>query len=144
LASTKDERTTICKKSMTMTQNGKPKLSLFKGREARLNKIILLILCRECRLNVWQVYKRVRENRGFRHFRYHVINRRIRDLEQEGFIEVTMVKETPQGQKIKYYQPTTKTYLAFLLDTINLDQLIQSANNTDIITLLAALTGITM
>jgi len=86
---------------MTMTQNGKPKLSLFKGREARLNKIILLILCRECRLNVWQVYKRVRENRGFRHLRYHVINRRIRDLEQEGFIEVTIVKKTPQGQKIK-------------------------------------------
>ncbi len=127
-----------------MTGNGKPRLSVFKGIEARLNRIILLILGRECCLNIWQVYKRVRETRGFRHLRYHVINRRIRDLEQEGFIEVTMVKETPQGQKVKYYQPTTKTYLAFLLDAINLDQLIQSANNTDIITLLAALSATAM
>jgi len=127
-----------------MKRNEKSKLSLFKGREARLNKIILLILGRECCLNIWQVYKRVSETRGFRHTRYHVINRRIRDLEQEGFIEVTMVKETPQGQKVKYYQPTTKTHLAFLLNTINLDQLIQSANNTEIITLLAALSATTM
>ena len=95
-------------------------------------------------MNIWQVYKRVRETRGFRHLRYHVINRRIRDLEQGGFIEVTMVKETPQGQKVKYYQPTTKTYLTFLLDAVNLDQLIQSANNTDIITLLAALSATAM
>jgi DNA-binding PadR family transcriptional regulator len=127
-----------------MTGNGKPRLSVFKGREARLNRIILLILGRECCLNIWQVYKRVRETRGFRHTRYHVINRRIRDLEQEGFIEVTMVKETPQDKKVKFYQPTTKTHLAFLLDAINLDQLIQSANNTDTITLLAALSAIDM
>ena len=127
-----------------MTRNGKTQLSVFKGREARLNRMILLFLCRECCLNIWQVYKRVRETRGFRHLRYHVINRRIRDLEQGGFIEVTMVKETPQGQKVKYYQPTTKTYLTFLLDAVNLDQLIQSANNTDIITLLAALSATAM
>ena len=127
-----------------MKRNEKSKLSLFKGREARLNKIILLILGRECCLNIWQVYKRVRETRGFRHTRYHVINRRIRDLEQEGFIEVTMVKETPQGQKVKFYQSTTKTHLAFLLDAINLDQLIQSANSTDTIILLAALSGTAM
>ncbi len=127
-----------------MTGNGKPGLSVFKGREARLNRMILLFLCRECCLNIWQVYKRVRETRGFRHLRYHVINRRIRDLEQEGFIEVTTVRETPQGQKVKYFQPTTKTYLAFLLDAVDLDQLIQSANKTDIITLLAALSTTTM
>jgi DNA-binding PadR family transcriptional regulator len=127
-----------------MKRNEKSKLSLFKGREARLNRIILLILGRECCLNIWQVYKRIRETRGFRHTRYHVINRRIRDLEQEGFIEVTMVRVTPQGQKVKFYQPTTKTHLAFLLNAINLDQLIQSANNTDIITLLAALSGTAM
>ncbi len=127
-----------------MTRNGKPGLSVFKGREARLNRMILLFLCKECCLNIWQVYKRVRETRGFRHLRYHVINRRIRDLEQEGFIEVTTVREMPQGQKVKFFQPTTKTYLAFLLDIINFDQLIQSANNTDIITLLAALSAATM
>ena len=127
-----------------MTRNEKPRLSVFKGREARLNRMILLFLCRECCLNIWQVYKSVRETRGFRHLRYHVINRRIRDLEQEGFIEVTTIKETPQGQKVKYYQSTTKTYLAFLLDAINLDLLIQSANNTDIIILLAALSGTAM
>jgi DNA-binding PadR family transcriptional regulator len=127
-----------------MTRNGKPGLSIFKGREARLNRMILLFLCRECCLNIWQVYKRVRETRGFRHLRYHVINRRIRDLEQEGFIEVTAVREMPQGQKVKYYQPTAKTYLAFLLNSVNLDQLIQSVDNTDIITLLATLSAINM
>ncbi len=124
-----------------MTGNGKPRLSLFKGREARLHRIILLILDRECCLNIWQVYKSVREIRGFRHLRYHVVNRRIRDLEQKRFIEVAKEKDSLQGQKVKYYQATTKAYLAFLLNAINLDQLLQSANDTDIITLLAALSG---
>jgi len=124
-----------------MTRNEKSKLSIFKGREARLNRIILFIFGRECCLNIWQVYKKIRETRGFQHLRYHVINRRIRDLEQKGFIEVTTIREMPQGQKVKYFQPTSKTYLVFLLDLIDFDQLIQQTNDEDAVTLLAALSG---
>ena len=125
-----------------MTGNGKPRLSVFKGREAKLNRTILLILAQESSLNIWRVYKRVREVRGLRHTRYRVVNRRMKDLEHEGYIEVCGQKETPQGLKANLYQLTVKTYLAFLLGTVSLDTLIQQANDADAITLLAALSSV--
>jgi len=115
----------------------KPRISVFKGREAKLNKAILLILAEESPLNISQVYKKVRTHKDLQHTRYRVVNRRMKALEKEGYIEQVRTMKTPQGFVAKLYQSTPRAYLAFVLNAINFDMLIQSAEQSDIVILLA-------
>jgi len=123
---------------MDMTGNGKPKLSVFKGREAKLNRAVLLILAQEGPLNIRQVYKRVRTKKNLYHTRYRVVNRRIKSLEEKGYITQVSIKKTPQGFISKFYQPTTKTYLSFILTNINFEDFVNYAEQSIVILILAA------
>ncbi|MBS7657088.1 hypothetical protein KEJ33_04105 [Candidatus Bathyarchaeota archaeon] len=80
-----------------MKLNGKPRLSVFKGREARLNRMVLLILGQEGQLSIRQVYKKARAFKGLGHVRYRVVNRRMKALEREGYIELAEVKKAQRG-----------------------------------------------
>ena len=122
-----------------MRKNGKPVVSVFKGREAKLNRAILLILAQESPLNIRQVFKRVRAHMDLRHTRYRVVNRRMKHLEIEGYIEQVRTEKTLQGFVAKLCQPTFRAYLAFALNCINLDEFVKSARESDIIAVLAAL-----
>jgi hypothetical protein len=62
-------------------------ISVFKGREAKLNKAIFLILAKESPLNIRQIYKKVRAQKNLEGSRYRVINRRIKALEEEDYLK---------------------------------------------------------
>ena len=127
-----------------MTGNGKPRLSVFKGREAKLNRDILQVLSLESSLNIRQVYKKVRTHKGLEHTQYRVVNRRIKILEKEGYVKLIKIKKTPQGLIAKHYEPTTKTYFVLALEAVDFDAFIQLAEETELTTLLAAIISITM
>ena len=121
-----------------MTRNEKPKLSVFKGREAKLNRAILFVLANECPLSIRQVCKRVRNFRDLRYTEYRVVNRRVKALQREGYLELVEVKRTRQGFQAKHYEPTIRSYIALTMKIVNLNTFIQSAEETEMTTLLAA------
>jgi len=124
-----------------MAKNGGTRISVFKGREARLNRAILLILSHESPLNIRQVYKRVRTHKGLQHVRYRVVNRRMKALEKEGYIEQVGKEKTPQGFVAKLYQTTFRAFLAFALYCIDLNEFVRAADESELVTMLAVLSS---
>jgi len=122
-----------------MARNGKPQLSVFKGREAKLNNAILLVLAIDGPLNIRQVYKRIMAKKDLKHTRYRVVNRRMKALEKEDYIIQVRTERIPQGFLAKLYQPTLRTYLAFAVNRVNFDEFVKSASTSEIITVLAIL-----
>ena len=122
-----------------MTRNEKPGLSVFKGREAKLNRAILFVLANESSLSIRQVCKRVRSFKDLRYTKYRVVNRRMKALQREGYLELVEVKRIRQGFQAKHYEPTIKFIIALTMKIVDLNPFLQSAEETEMSTLLAAL-----
>ena len=110
----------------------KPKntrLTVFKGREARLNRAVFQSLALKGPQTAYDIYKEVTFQRGSKRIRYASVNKRIRNLEKLGYIRKASVKETKAGFPASVYELCTKAYLAMLLHSINLDVLVMKAND---------------
>ena len=120
----------------------KPKntrLSVFKGREARLNHAIFQILSLKGPLIIYDIHKEVKAQKGLKHTKSTNVLRRIRALEESGYLEKAGTRKTLPGYERVLYKLSSKTYLALLLNKINLDSFIQTADEDTIIATLAAL-----
>jgi len=115
------------------------RLSVFKGREARLNRAIFHILALQGPKAPWDVFKEVKAHRGLRFVRYASINKRVRNLEEEGYLKKAGVRETKAGFEAETYEITFRANLAILLDYVNLDDLCMKVDETMAQTLLAAM-----
>ena len=115
------------------------KLSVFKGREARLNKAIFHVLALKGPLTIYEVCKEVRAQKGLKQTKYTNVNRRIRILEQSGYLERAGKRKTLAGFEAILYGLTPKTYLALLLNQINLEDFIRTADKNAITVILATL-----
>ena len=113
--------------------------SVFKGREARLNRAIFHILALKGPLTIYEISREVKAQRGLKHTKYTNVNRRVRMLEGYGYIEKVGTRKTQAGFQAALYQLTVRTYLAILLNKLNLDNLIQKASEESVLTMLAAL-----
>jgi DNA-binding Lrp family transcriptional regulator len=100
------------------------RLSVFKGHEARLNKAIFHILALKGPLTIYDIHKEVKVQRGLRQTRYANVNKRVRALEESGYIEKIGVKKTKAGFQASTYLLTTKSYLAIVLNSIDKEQLL--------------------
>jgi predicted transcriptional regulator len=121
-----------------MIRNGKQRLSVFKGREAILNKIIFLVLTQEGSLTIYDIFRKVRTRRALRYTKYSVLNRRVRSLVEKGYIEKVGARKTQAGFESQLYQLAPRAYLATILYETNLDKFIEKANEEDITNALAA------
>jgi predicted transcriptional regulator len=101
------------------------RLSVFKGREAKLNKAIFHILAHKSPLAIYDMHKEVKAQKGLRQTRYASVNKRVRFLEESGYIKKTGIKKTKAGFQASTYDPTIKVYLALMLDFIDLEELLQ-------------------
>jgi len=115
------------------------KLSVFKGREARLNKAIFHILALKSPQTIYEISKEVKAQRGLKHTKYTNINRRVKVLEEYGYIKKVGTRKTQAGFQASLYQLTVRAYLAILFNRVNLDNLIQKANEESILAILAAI-----
>jgi len=115
------------------------KLSVFKGREAKLNHAIFHILALKGPLIIYDIHKEVKAKRGLKHTKSSNVLRRIRALEESGYLEKAGTRKTLPGYERVLYKLSFKTYLALLLNKINLDSFIQTADEDTIIATLAAL-----
>ena len=115
------------------------RLSVFKGREARLNKAIFHVLALKSPQTVYEISKEVKAQRGLKHTKYTNINRRVKVLEQYGYIKKVGTRKTQAGFQASLYQLSARAYLAILLNRVNLDNLIQKTSEESILAILATL-----
>jgi len=120
----------------------KPRLSVFTGRETKLNKAIFQVLATEGALTIYEINKKVRTYRSLRYIKYSVINRRVRNLTDKGYIETISARRTHAGLQAQLYQLTLRAYLAITLSKIDLNRFIEEASEKDIINALTSLTPI--
>ena len=66
----------------------------------------------------------MKTRRRLRHVRYASVNKRVRSLEESGYIKKTGVKKTKAGFEASIYELTARAYLTILLNSINLDKLV--------------------
>ena len=105
----------------------KPKnarLSIFKGREAKLNRAIFQSLALKGAQTIYDIHKHVRTFRELKYTYYGNVNKRVRSLQQQGYLKEVKVKSTKAGFEATEYELTTRTYLALMLDSINLEDLL--------------------
>jgi len=63
------------------------RLSVFKGREDKLNKTIFQILALKGPVTIYEISKEVKAQKSLKHTKYTNVNRRVRMLEEQGYIE---------------------------------------------------------
>jgi len=116
------------------------RISVFKGREAKLNRAIFHILALKGPLTIYDIHKEVKTQRKLRHVHYATINKRVRSLEELGYIKRIGVKKTKAGFKASIYELTARAYLAILLNSVNLQELVTLFDEATALTILGAIT----
>jgi Trm5-related predicted tRNA methylase len=115
------------------------KLSVFKGREARLNRAIFQSLALKGAQTIYDIHKHMRTFRGLKYTYYGNVNKRVRALRQQGYVKEVNVKSTKAGFEATEYELTTRTYLALMLDSTNLEDLLNRMDEDIALEILAAM-----
>ena len=115
------------------------RISVFKGREAKLNRAIFQILALKSPLTIYDIHKEVKARRGFRRTRYATVNKRVRSLEKLRYVKRIGVKKTKAGFEASIYELTARAYLAILLNSINLDKLVMHVDEATALTILGSI-----
>ena len=89
------------------------RISVFKGREAKLNRAIFHILALKGPLTIYDIYKKVKTLRDLKHTRYASVNKRVRSLEESGYIKKMGLKKTKAGFKASIYELTRQSLLGY-------------------------------
>jgi len=119
------------------------KLSVFKGREAKLNRAIFQSLALKGAQTIYDIHKHVRTFRGLKYTYYGNVNKRVRALQQLGYVKEVNVKSTKAGFEANEYELTTRAYLALLLDSINLEDVLNRMDEHIASEILAAIATLT-
>jgi DNA-binding PadR family transcriptional regulator len=121
-------------------EGNRGRISIFKGREAKLNRAIFHVLALKGPLIIYDIFKEVKTRRRLRRTRYASVNKRVRLLEKSGYIKKIGVKRTKAGFKASIYELSAKAYLAILLDSIHLEDLLMQVDEATASAILAEIT----
>ena len=103
-------------------------LAVFKGREAKLNRAIFQSISTNGSQTIYELYKNVRTFRGLKNTHYANVNKRVRSLEQLGYLKKLKTQSTKAGFKTIIYELTNRAHLALVLNAINIDDLLNTLN----------------
>ncbi len=103
-------------------------LSVFKGREARLNRAIFQALNIEEPQSTRELHKKIVRIKGMRGTSYSTVNKRVRSLEDSGYVKKVEVKERPGGIT-NYYKSSPKALLATFFDVNTIEDLLSRIND---------------
>ena len=125
---------------MAKGKRKRAELSVFKGREAKLNSAIFQILAHKGPQTIYDIHKIVKTRRRLRHVRYATVNKRVRTLQESGYIKKTGSKKTKAGFTASIYELTARAYLALLLNSTNLEELVMRVGESTASAIIAAIT----
>jgi len=97
------------------------------------------ILAQQSPLTIYDVWRKLRTQRDFAYIPYNTVNRRIRALEEHGCIEKSGERKTKTGFAAKLYQLTARAHLAMLLGKIDLDNFVEKAPESSILSAIEAI-----
>jgi len=118
-------------------------LSARKGREAKLNRAIFQSLALKGAETTYDIHKHVKIFRGMKYTYYGNVNKRVRALQQLGYVKEVKVKSTKAGFEATEYELTTRTYLALMLDSINIEDILNRMDEAAASEILAAMATLT-
>ena len=99
-------------------------LRVFKGREARLNRALFRSLSLQGAQTAYELHRNVRSVKILRRTHYANVNKRVRALEQLGYVKRIGVRKTKAGFESTVFEMTSRAYLAILMDSIDFDDLL--------------------
>jgi len=120
-------------------QEGGAELSVFKGRDAKLNRAVFQALTLKGPQTIYDNHRQVRPQRGLKYTKYASVNKRVRSLEESGYIRKIGVRKIKAGFQASVYELTARAYLAMLLNLINLDDLLMKVDEATASEILAAI-----
>ncbi len=116
------------------------RISVFKGREAKLNRAIFQALALKGPQTIYDIHKRLRTMRGLRCTHYGNVNKRVRALQQLGYVKEVNIKSTKAGFEATEYELTARAYLALMLASIKPEDLLNRIDEDAALEILAAMT----
>jgi hypothetical protein len=119
-------------------------LSVFKGKEAKLNRAIFQILTSQEPQAVWDIFRNVAKQRGLKRKRYAVVEVRVKALESQGYLAVAGERETKQGNKTPLFKMTVKAKLALTIGPRTINDVMSDLDETSAAIILEALSKRTL
>jgi len=116
------------------------RISVFKGREAKLNRAIFQSLALKGAQTIYDIHKHVRTFRGLKYTYYGNVNKRVRALQQQGYVKEANIKSTKAGFEATEYELTARAYLALMLASIKPEDLLNRIDEDAALEILAAMT----
>ena len=109
------------------------KLRVFSGKEATLNRVILLILRSKKLLAKYDVFLEIRKIKGFKHEASKTVYRRIDALNQDGWIAQKGTRPGKVRGESMLYELTPKGKAALKLNEKSIDEFLETATNEQLI-----------
>ena len=118
------------------------KLSVFKGKEAKLNRAIFQVLAQKSPQTAWKIFNQLTKQKHLLDLKYWVLIRRIKKLQESDFLMKVGETKTMPGTETGQYQLTPRAELAMALDQLNLNKFLKEADYHRILTALEAFRNI--
>ena len=115
------------------------RISVFKGREAKLNRAIFHILALKGPHTVYALLGEVRRQRGLTKTRDGVLRRRVEALEKQDYLMKVGTAKTRWGYDTPLYDLTPRAELAMALSKTDLDRFVKEADYHRLISMLDVL-----
>ena len=106
---------------------------MFKGRKAKLNRTIFQVLAHKSPQTAWQIFSKLSKRKEVKALTYWTVIRRMIALQKQDYVMVVGEIETMPGTETSLYQLTPRAELALILDKINLDKFVKTADYDKII-----------
>ena len=114
------------------------RLSVFKGREAKLNRALFQVLAQKNSQTAWEIFNQFTKQKELSHLKYWVLIRRIKNLLESDFLMKVGETKTMPGTETGLYQLTPRAELAMALDQLDLNKFLKEADYHRILTALDA------
>ena len=122
-----------------MARSKGTELSVFKGREAKLNRAIFQALALKSPQTIYDIHKQIRRHRGLKSTKYASVNKRMRILELSGYVRVVGVKRTRAGFKASLYESMARAHLVVILDSHSISEIVKQMDETAAFSILASI-----
>ena len=126
-------------KTLARKKCGGTPLKVFSGKEATLNRVILLILFSGQLLAKYDLFLVVKSTKGFRNKDVKTIYRRVDFLEKGGWIAKEGEKRTKPGWPSELYRITVKGKAALKLDQKSIEAFLENATDEQLAKLIELL-----
>ena len=108
-------------------------LKVFSGREATLNRVILLILYSEKLLAKYDAFLEIKSMKGFRHIDFKSVYRRMAALQKEGWIAQKGNRHTQPCWPSELYEITLKGIAALKIDKKSVEEFLKTATDEQLL-----------